>query len=82
MAPVASILTINSSVEFLTYHPKLFSSPLTQSPIRFKPLPPSFLLKYRRSTSLLVCSVPSQSAFTCSMLTKETLEQGVKYVQS
>ena len=26
--------------------------------------------------------VPIQSAFTCSKLTIETLEQGVKYVQS
>ena len=26
--------------------------------------------------------LPSQPAFTCSMLTIETLEQGVKYVQS
>ena len=27
-------------------------------------------------------SVPSQPAFTCSKLTIETVEQGVKYVQS
>ena len=27
-------------------------------------------------------NMPSQSAFTCSKLTAETLEQGVKYVQS
>ena len=26
--------------------------------------------------------IASQPAFTCSKLTKETLEQGVKYVQS
>ena len=30
----------------------------------------------------IISSVPSQPAFTCSKLTIETLEQGVKYVQS
>ena len=28
------------------------------------------------------CKAPTQLAFTCSNLTIETLEQGVKYVQS
>ena len=31
---------------------------------------------------IIMSSVPNQSAFTCSKLTIETLEQGVKYVQS
>ena len=35
-----------------------------------------FLLKQKLSFTI------SQSAFTCSKLTIETLEQGVKYVQS
>ena len=34
------------------------------------------------TTSLDVFLVPSQPAFTCSKLTKETLEQGVNYVEN
>ena len=30
----------------------------------------------------VVCKGPVQPAFACSKLTRETLEQGVKYVQS
>ena len=31
---------------------------------------------------IILNNLPSQPAFTCSNLTIETLEQGVKYVQS
>ena len=34
------------------------------------------------SYKILFCLEPTQSAITCSKLTIETLEQGVKYVQS
>ena len=36
----------------------------------------------KRGTRIDPCGTPSQPAFTCSKLTIETLEQGVKYVQS
>ena len=43
----------------------------------------SHFLKNAAKFVILNCkSVASQPAFTCSKLTIETLEQGVKYVQS
>ena len=38
--------------------------------------------KFENYVDYLLFLIHSQSAFTCSKLTTETLEQGVKYVQS
>ena len=45
------------------------------------------LLKYRKEVQKILgwissVMIPTQPAFTCSKLTKEALEQGVKYIQS
>ena len=42
---------------------------------------PNFYLVMQAQYNLNII-FESQSAFTCSKLTKETLEQGVRYVQS
>ena len=39
-------------------------------------------LRSRAPANLIVSGLPNQSAITCSKLTVETLEKGVKYVQS
>ena len=43
---------------------------------------PLFQHRETQTTHVNRSKVVSQSAFTCSKLTIETLEQGVKYVQS
>ena len=43
---------------------------------------PKYLTSYLISTLKISFLLPTQPAFTCSKLTMETLEQGVKYVQS
>ena len=48
--------SINGSTEFLTYHPKLFSSILIHSSQLINPIP--LLLRYTLPTSLLGCSAP------------------------
>ena len=50
--------SINGWTEFLTYHPKLFSSILIHVSQLVNPLPPISLLRYTLSTSLLGCSAP------------------------
>ena len=42
----------------------------------------NFLSLYHRCQTVYIILMPSQPAITCSKLTIETLEQGVKYVQS
>ena len=40
------------------------------------------MASYDKPFSIYACLKPTQPAITCSKLTIETLEQGVKYVQS
>ena len=38
--------------------------------------------KIQKQRQIVLCQIYSQQTFTCSKFTIETLEQGVKYVQS
>ena len=42
----------------------------------------SLLSEFKSCRNMSQCATSSQLAITCSKLTIETLEQGVKYVQS
>ena len=56
-------LSINLSLELLTYHAKLFSSAFTHILQLINPLPPFCRGRYNRSTSLLGCNAHAMSTF-------------------